>query len=127
LKKQIHSEHAPPPGGYYSQGIHAGPFIFVSGQLPFAAGGQIEAETAAGQTRQALANVEMILAEAQASMDNLVSVTIYVSDIDLWPKVNEAYEVYLDDVSIPPARAVVPTQELHFGALVEISAIAYRE
>ncbi len=125
MKDAIRTDLAPPPGGYYSQGVVAGPFIFVSGQLPLDLEGRVQGDTIGEQTRKALDNVAAVLRANDASLDHLVSVTVYVSDIGLWPEVNEVYAECLASVEIPPARAVVPTRELHYGAMIEVSAIAY--
>ncbi len=125
MKIPIFTDRAPPPGGFYSQAIGAGPFIFISGQLPLDSLGSVVGTNPEEQTIQALGNVEAILEEAGASAEHLVSVTVYVSSIDHWPEVNRAYQDYLGQLEIPPARAVVPAGELHHGAMIEIAAIAY--
>ncbi|MOA45673.1 Enamine/imine deaminase [compost metagenome] len=63
-----------------------------------------------------------ILAAAGASLGTVASVTVYIPDIALWDEVNRVYERVFGDHR--PARAIVPTRELHFGALVEISVVA---
>ncbi|MFW5896839.1 MAG: RidA family protein [Bacillota bacterium] len=125
MKRSIRSGAAPSPGGFYSQAVAAGPFIFLSGQLPMDTRGKLVGQSPAEQTRQALGNIEAVLSEAGAGLDHLVSVTVYVSDIAIWDEVNRAYREFLADVETPPARAVVPSGELHHGALVEIAATAY--
>lgn len=112
-----------PPGGHYSPGVvHAG-LVYVSGQLPFAPG---DTERTLGdiaeQTEQALRNVESVLLEAGSSLDRVVQMTIYVSDGDDWATVNEVYGRVMG--SHRPARAVVPVNPLHYGAAIEIQAIA---
>ena len=119
----ISTPHAPTPAGHYSQGITHGGLVFVAGQLPFDAarpGGLPAGATA--QTEQALRNVRAILEAAGSGLDRLLSVTVYVTDIALWPEVNAAYARLLGDHR--PTRAVVPVPTLHHGALVEIQAIA---
>ena len=61
---------------------------------------------------------------AGADLTHLVQVTIYIAGIDHWPLVNTTYAAFLAAVPVPPARAVVPVPELHYGALVEMQAIA---
>jgi enamine deaminase RidA (YjgF/YER057c/UK114 family) len=95
----------------------------VSGQLPLTEDGDpIIAEGLDAQVRQALANVREVLLAAGSDIDKLLSVQIYVSDIEDWPRVNELYREFIGDPA--PARTVVPCAELHYGAQVEISAIA---
>ncbi|MGY6273736.1 RidA family protein [Achromobacter denitrificans] len=126
----IHTPKATPPAGHYSQAVRANGFVFVSGQLGFlppAAPGERPALAAgaAGQTREALRSVAAILEAAGSSLAAVVSVTVYVPDVALWEEVNLAYEEGFGGHR--PARAVVPTRGLHYGALVEISVIALSE
>jgi 2-iminobutanoate/2-iminopropanoate deaminase len=121
--KPVLTDEAPLPGGHYSQAVIANGLVFVAGQLPIVprAGKEIPVGIEA-QTRQALANVAAVLEAAGSSLNKLVSVTIYVSDIGDWPSVNRIYAEALGDHR--PARAVAVSPQLHFGALVEIQAIA---
>ncbi len=120
--KVVETKDAPKPAGHYSQGIVAGGFVFVAGQLPWdpERPGFLP-HSIEEQTERALRNVEAILVAAGSGLDRLVSVTIYVADISLWGRVNAAYAEVMGPHK--PARAVVPTVPLHHGALIEISAI----
>lgn len=123
----INTPKATPPAGHYSQAVRANGFVFVSGQLGFLPPAEqgVRPELAAGaaaQTREALRSVQAILDAAGASLSTVVSVTVYIPDVGLWDEVNGVYEQCFG--SHRPARAIVPTRELHFGALVEISVIA---
>ncbi|CAB3835552.1 RidA family protein [Achromobacter anxifer] len=123
----IHTQQATPPAGHYSQAVRANGFIFVSGQLGFlppAAPGARPAlaSGAAAQTREALRSVRAILEAAGASLAAVASVTVYIPDVGLWDEVNKVYEQCFGEHR--PARAIVPTRELHYGALVEISVVA---
>jgi len=97
--------------------------VYVSGQLPldletrkpFA--GDIET-----QTELALRNVEAVLHAAGSDLSRVVQMTIYISDIELWGKVNEAYARVMGEHR--PARAIVPVKDLHFDTKIEIQAIA---
>jgi 2-iminobutanoate/2-iminopropanoate deaminase len=118
----VHLPDVPPPAGAYSPGVRAGNLLFVSGQTPRnPATGQIEGETIEEQTRVTLDNVERILRTAGATLAQVVSVTVYLSDEDNWGRFNEVYKTVF---SAPyPTRAVVGAQLR--GILVEISAVAY--
>ncbi|NNM74166.1 RidA family protein [Enterovirga aerilata] len=117
----ITTEDAPPAGGHYSQAVTANGLLFVAGQLPIRLGGGIP-DGIEAQTRQALANVEAILKAAGSGLDRVVSATVYVSDIELWPEVNR---VYAEIFGVHrPARTVAVSPQLHYGALVEVQAIA---
>jgi 2-iminobutanoate/2-iminopropanoate deaminase len=121
--RMISTPDAPPPAGHYSQAVVYGDTVYVSGQL---AVDPITGEKGVGsieeQTRRALRNVEQILLSAGSDLEHVLKTTAYVSDVELWGGVNQAYaEVFGDH---RPARAVVPSRDLHFGCLVEIEAIA---
>jgi len=121
--KIVETPRAPLPAGHYSQAVVYGGLVFVAGQLPLDVAhpgrpaGDVEE-----QTERALENVEAILESVGSSLDRLLSVTVYVTDISLWPRVNAAYARVLG--AHRPARAVVPVQELHHGYLVEVQAVA---
>lgn len=74
------------------------------------------------QTELALRNVEAVLKEAGSDLSRVMQMTIYVSDIELWDRVNETYARVMGDHR--PARAIVPVKDLHFGTKIEIQAIA---
>jgi 2-iminobutanoate/2-iminopropanoate deaminase len=114
---------APPPAGHYAPATIHGGFVFVSGQLPTVPG---RAEHVIGtieeQTDQCLRNVERVLQAAGSSLDRVLQMTVYISDGDLWGRVNAAYAQVMG--AHKPARAVVPVKELHYGYQIEIQAIA---
>lgn len=121
--KTISTPRAPKPAGHYSQGVVCGGVVYVAGQLgsdpakPGAPPGD-----AAAQTRQALMNVGAILEAAGSALAHVLQMTIYVTDIELWGDVNEAYAAVLGEHR--PARAVVPIGPLRGDYVVEIQAIA---
>ena len=67
-------------------------------------------------------NLSEILKAAGSDIDQVIKTTIYVSDIELWDRVNAVYSSFFGEHR--PARAVVPTRDLHFGFQIEIEAIA---
>lgn len=116
---------APAPAGHYSQAVVHQGLVYVAGQLPHdpaRPGAVLAGDDAEAQTERALRNVEAILLASGSALDRLLSVTIYVTDVALWPRVNAAYARVLG--AHRPARAVVPVPTLHHGYLVEIQAIA---
>jgi 2-iminobutanoate/2-iminopropanoate deaminase len=117
----VSTSDAPPPGGHYSQAVSANGFLFVAGQLPIALSGGIP-DGIEAQTRQALASVEAILKAAGSGLDRVVSTTVYVSDIGLWPEVNRVYAEIFG--AHRPARTVAVSPQLHYGALIEVQTIA---
>jgi 2-iminobutanoate/2-iminopropanoate deaminase len=117
---------APAPAGHYSQAVVHGGFVFVAGQLPLdpASGALVGPGDIEAQAERTLRNVEAILVAAGSGMDRVCSMTIYITDRALWPKVNAVYARVLGDHR--PARAVIPVPELREGCLIEIQAIAAR-
>ena len=121
--KKVQVKETPAPKGHYSQAVASNGFIFVSGQLPMnLETGEIESGSIEAQTELALRNVERILTASGSDLNSVVQMTIYISDIELWGKVNEAYARVLGEHK--PARAIVPVKDLHFGTKIEIQAIA---
>jgi len=123
MKKELNSTAAPAAIGPYSQAIQAGNLIFVSGQLPIdaATGGEMPSDIKA-QTRQSIANIKAILAEAGATLDNVVKTTVFLADMSYFGPMNEVYAEEFKKVY--PARCAFAVKELPKQALVEIEVIA---
>lgn len=120
--KPIAIPDAPPPKGPYSPAVRAGDFIYVSGQTPRdPVSGELVGDDIASQTRQTLQNVQRLLREAGASMEDVVSVIIYLTDVDDWAAMNVVYGEFFRTPF--PSRTAVGAQLR--GILVEISAVAY--
>lgn len=121
--KSVKTDDAPSPGGHYSQGVVHNGLVFVSGQLSIdPRTGEKKLGSIEEQTEQALKNVAAILKAANSDLSRVLKMTVYVADINLWSAVNTVYARFMGEHH--PARAVVPTGELHYGFLVEIEAIA---
>lgn len=117
-----------PPGihtvGPYSPAIHAGDFLFISGQIPLDPSGTgLLQGSIAAQTRRCLEQIKEILAAAGGSLQDLVKVTIYLVDMKDFEAVNRAYAAYFDLEA--PARACMAVCALPKGARIEIEAVAY--
>ena len=123
--KALSTTAAPAAIGPYSQAIMAGNTVYVSGQLPinpstgeFAEGGIKE------QARQSLNNIKNILAEAGMTMQQVVKVTVLMTDMSDFAAVNE---VYAEFFSAPyPARSAFAVAALPKGGAIEIEAIAVK-
>ena len=119
----IETKDAPTAAGHYSQAIVHNGLAYVAGQLPIDPKnrekpiGSIEE-----QTELTLRNVEAILVAAGSGLDQVLQMTVYVTDISLWSGVNAAYARVMG--SHKPARAIVPVKDLHYGYQIEIQAIA---
>jgi 2-iminobutanoate/2-iminopropanoate deaminase len=112
----------PPPAGAYSPGVKAGNLMFVSGQVPREPSTGVTVGTdVVSQSRQTLINLERILVAGGATLQHVVSVTVYLANDDDWG----AFDAYYRTVfSAPyPTRAVIGANLR--GMLVEISAVAY--
>lgn len=119
----ITTENAPAAGGHYSQAVVHNGFIFVAGQLAFVPGQKEHRPgSISEQTAQTLRNIEAILVAAGSSLEKVLQMTIYVSDISMWGDVNATFSRIMG--SHKPARAIVPVKELHYGYGIEIQAIA---
>jgi 2-iminobutanoate/2-iminopropanoate deaminase len=121
-RQVIYSTNAPAAIGPYSQAIRAGQFVFASGQLGIdPQTGKLQ-EGVEAQARQALANVQALLAAAGSSTAHVVKSTIFLADLADFARVNTLYsEVFQHE---PPARSTVQVAALPLGALVEIEVIA---
>jgi len=119
----VKTQSAPAAIGPYSQGIVAGGFLFVSGQIPLdpASGEMIQGDIA-DQVRRVLENLSAILKAGGSGMERVVRTTVYLLDLGEFPKMNEVYRGYFG--SDPPARSTVGVGALPKGARVEIDAIA---
>ncbi len=119
----ISTEDAPRPGGHYSQAVVHQGVVYVAGQLPIVPEtGEKCLGTVEEQTERTLLNLEAVLKAAGSGRDRVLRVTVYVSDISLWGRINEVYAGFFGGHR--PARTVVPTRDLHYGFLVEIDAVA---
>lgn len=121
--KAIETPNAPLPAGHYAQAIVHNGLVYVSGQLPVdPQTGEKRVASIEEQTSQALKNVAAILKAAGSDLDQVVKATVYISDIALWDGVNRVYAEFFG--AHRPARAIVPTQALHFGFQIEIEVVA---
>ena len=124
-KSVVRTEAAPAPfqGAPYSQAISAGGLVFVSGQLSLRPDhAEIVGDSIAEQTEQVFANLRAILEAAGSSLDRIVKTTVYLTNLDDFPGMNEVYARHVGDA--PPARATIEVAALPSGAKVEIEAIA---
>src|SRR5918997_1644629 len=119
----VHTPDAPAPAGHYSQAVVYNGLVFVAGQLAIdPRTGEKRLGSIEGQTEQVLKNVGEILKAADSDLSRVLKMTMYISDINLWGAVNEVYARVMGEHR--PARAVIPTRELHHGFLIEVDAVA---
>lgn len=123
MRQIVVTSEAPAAIGPYSQAVRAGDFIFTAGQLGIVpatrqfAGPDIEA-----QARQALENIKAIVEAAGSCLQHVVKASVYLQDIQEWPKLNAVYAEYFSEN--PPARSAFQVAALPMGARVEIEVVA---
>ena len=118
----IQTDDAPEAIGPYSQAVHAGDFLFCSGQIPLdPSTGELVKQDAAGQARRCLQNLETVCQAAGATLSDAVRCTVYVTDMGDFARVNDVYAEFFADH--PPARVAIQAAALPRGADVEIDAI----
>jgi 2-iminobutanoate/2-iminopropanoate deaminase len=121
-KKIVFTGKAPKPIGQYSQAVIVGNLVFISGQIPIdprtskIIKGGIEE-----QTIQVLENMKKILESIELTLTNVVKVSIFLSDLNLFQSFNKVYNKYFIDS--PPARTTVQAG-LFEEVLIELDAIA---
>ncbi len=125
MKKVISTENAPAAIGPYSQAVEKNRMLFISGQIPInPASGKIEAEGVSAQAEQVFKNIKAILDEAGYAFEDVIKTTVFISDMALFPELNEVYKRYY--TSDCPARSTIAVKGLPLGALVEIETIAIK-
>ena len=122
-KQIILTANAPAPIGPYSQAIKVGDTLYVSGQIAInPATGDMNMADIPAETKQVMENVKAVLTAANATFDNVVMTTIFLSDMASFGIVNEIYGSYF--TTDFPARATVAVKTLPKNVNVEISVIA---
>lgn len=123
-KTLIESPDAPKAIGPYSQAIKSGNLVFVSGSLPFDPAGKIDysALDVATQTKRVIDNIALTLSAAKLTLDDVVSATVYVTDVNDFAAVNAVYASYFK--APYPARTFVEVSKLLRNVKVEITVIA---
>ena len=125
MKKRAITTPDVPAIGPYSAAVAAGPFVFVSGQIPLRAEtGELVGGNIRAATEQAMKNLAAVLSAAGLTLADVVKTTIYLADMADFPAVNEVYGRYFQGDF--PARATIQVAALPRGAKIEIDAIAFR-
>lgn len=119
----ISTDRAPGAIGPYSQAIRSGDLLFVSGQIPLdPESGEIPSKSVSDQTHQVMRNLGAVLNAAGADFGCLIKTTIFLTEINEFPVVNEIYGSYLPEPY--PARSTIQVAALPKGARIEIEAVA---
>jgi 2-iminobutanoate/2-iminopropanoate deaminase len=123
-KTPVQSTDAPKAIGPYSQAIKTGNLLFLSGSLPFDPAGKTDYSKldVTTQTRRVIDNIALTLSAAGLTLDDVVSATVYVTDVNDFAAVNAVYASYFKPPY--PARTFVEVSNLLRGVKVEITVIA---
>ena len=121
----IETDQAPAPSGAYTQALAAGPFVFISGQIPLDAKGHMVEGDIVVQTVQVMANLKAILAAVGLTLKDVVKTTVYLADLADFQEMNRAYGEFFPQH--PPARTTVQVAGLPRKVSVEIDAIAVKK
>lgn len=119
----LSTDNAPSAVGPYSQGVKAENIIYTSGQLAIdPKTGELLKGDIQKETRLALENVKAVLEAAHATVEDIVKVMVFVTNIDDFSLINEVYADFFGDHK--PARSLVEVSRLPKGGDIEIEAIA---
>ena len=122
MKKPIFTNNAPAALGPYSQAIQWGDVVFISGQIPLIpASGELNNKTFNDQASQVIDNLEAICKEAGGSLNNILKLTIFLTDLSKFDEVNEIMSKRFSEPF--PARATVEISKLPKGVDIEMDAI----
>ena len=122
--KEIKTEKGTPPGGYYSQGVKAGNFLFTAGQVAVNPDTKkLVTDTIENETRQVMQNLSAVAKAAGTSLKNTVKTTVFLTDMRLFDRFNSTYAEFFPE--IPPARSTVQVGPLLRDFHLEIEAIIF--
>ena len=123
MKTAIHSKDAPAAIGTYSQAVRAGDTLYISGQIGFDPATMQLVEGIDAQIDRVFRNLTAIALAADLNLERAVRMTVYLTDLAHFARVNEVMARYLREPY--PARVAIGVASLPRGALVEIDAILY--
>jgi 2-iminobutanoate/2-iminopropanoate deaminase len=123
MKQEVRTDKAPKAIGPYSQGVVAGGFVFVSGQIPLdPATGELVTGPIEDQARQVLKNIAAVLDAAGSSLDKVVKAVVFLRDMNDFAKMNTVYGEFFK--APYPARAAVQVTRLPRDVGIEVEVIA---
>lgn len=126
-REAIATDKAPAAAGAYSQAICTEGLVFTAGQIALdpATGELVGVEDVQAQARRVMDNLREILQASGSRLENVVKATLFLTEIDDFPTVNQVYAAYFEGTE-PPARSAVQVAGLPRGAKVKIEMIALR-
>ena len=120
----IQTDHAPKAIGTYSQGIKFQNLVFTSGQIPInPANGKLIENDFNLEVHQVLKNLDAVLNQGGSSLQSIVKLTVFLTDLSFFPQMNEVFNDYFPND--PPARSAVQVSALPMHARVEIEAVGF--
>jgi len=122
MKQKISTDDAPKADGILSQGIVSNGNIYVSGQIHSKSDGSMIEGTVTEKMDQIMKNITAILKATESTLDDVVKVVIYVTDMAQMPELNKIYPTYFSEPF--PVREAVCVKALPLGATIEISVVA---
>ena len=126
MKKIIFTEKAPAPIGPYNQAVLVGNILYTSGQIAInPLTNELVLENIETETKQVMENLKAVLEAAEMTFENVIKVSIFISDMNNFSKINTIYGAYFNEATAP-ARETVQVAGLPKNVNVEISAIAVR-
>lgn len=124
MKKIINTSEAPSPVGSYNQSVLAMGTLYMSGQIAIdPSTGNLIIDNIEDETHQVFKNIKAVLTEAEMTLENVVKCSVFVSDMEMYGRINAVYAQYFNEENAP-ARELVEVANLPKYVNVEISCIA---
>ena len=125
MKKKIETDEAPKAIGTYSQAIEAGNTIYLSGQIPLDPKTMKLVEGNENQIRQVFKNIQAVCESSEVSLNEIVKLNVYLSDLSVFSLVNEVMKELFSEPY--PARAAIQVAKLPLGSLIEVEGIIVKK
>jgi reactive intermediate/imine deaminase len=125
MKKKIETDDAPKALGTYSQAIEAGNTIYLSGQIPLDPKTMKLVEGNENQIRQVFKNIQAVCESSEVSLNEIVKLNVYLSDLSVFSLVNEIMKELFSEPY--PARAAIQVAKLPLDSLIEVEGIIVRK
>jgi reactive intermediate/imine deaminase len=125
MKKKIETDDAPRALGTYSQAIEAGNTIYLSGQIPLDPKTMKLVEGNENQIRQVFKNIQAVCESSEVSLNEIVKLNVYLSDLSVFSLVNEIMKELFSEPY--PARAAIQVAKLPLDSLIEVEGIIVKK
>ncbi|MCS5549140.1 MAG: RidA family protein [SAR86 cluster bacterium] len=125
MKKKIETDEAPKAIGTYSQAIEAGNTIYLSGQIPLDPKTMKLVEGNENQIRQVFKNIQAVCESSEVSLNEIVKLNVYLSDLSVFSLVNEVMKELFSEPY--PARAAIQVAKLPLDSLIEVEGIIVKK